>query len=128
MLFRSGCVNLTNVTIPPSVMNIEDEAFSDCPQLTIYGYGDSEAERYALANSIPFVTLSKADPILGDINVDGSINAQDALMALQHSVGLVRLESFDTADVDCNGQVNASDALLILQKSVGLIIDFPMAK
>lgn len=48
-------------------------------------------------------------------------------MALQHSVGLIRLESFDTADVDCSGQVDAADALLILQKSVGLIVDFPTA-
>lgn len=48
-------------------------------------------------------------------------------MALQHSVGVIRLEVFDAADVDGSGLVDAVDALLILQKSVGLIVDFPTA-
>lgn len=63
----------------------------------------------------------------GDINADDSINASDALMALQHSVHLIHLDGslFATADVDENNSVNASDALYILQYSVKLIDRFP---
>ena len=63
----------------------------------------------------------------GDINGDGSINANDALLALQHSVQLSILtgDGLDAADVDDNGKVDASDALLILQRSVQLIDRFP---
>lgn len=64
---------------------------------------------------------------LGDINVDDSINASDALMALQHSVHLIQLDEIlsTVADVDQTGTIDASDALYILQYSVHLIDSFP---
>lgn len=67
--------------------------------------------------------------VLGDINEDGSIDASDALLALQHSVKLTTLEDdrFTAADVNKNGTVDATDALLILQYSVKLITEFPQA-
>lgn len=63
---------------------------------------------------------------LGDINADGSVNASDALLALQHSVKLTTLEGdkFTAADVNVDDKVDAADALLILQKSVGLVDEF----
>lgn len=66
----------------------------------------------------------------GDINESGTIDASDALLALQHSVQLITLEgnAFVAANVDGNDSVNASDALLILQRSVKLIDSFPVEK
>ena len=77
-----------------------------------------------LAVSVPFAASAAS---MGDIDGDGNINASDALMALQSSVGLRELtaEEFDRADVDGVSGVNASDALLILQYSVNLIDGFP---
>ena len=76
--------------------------------------------------------LEKLKVTLGDINEDGSIDASDALMALQHSVKLITLEgtAFEAADVDDSNAVDATDALMILQVSVKLIKpeDFPAAK
>ena len=69
---------------------------------------------------------------LGDVNDDGSIDASDALMALQHSVNLITLDEtkYLAANVDGSDKVDASDALMILQCSVDLIKpeDFPAAK
>ena len=51
----------------------------------------------------------------GDINADGSIDASDALMALQHSVQLITLSTDDLiwADVSGDGAVDSVDALQI---------------
>lgn len=65
---------------------------------------------------------------VGDINADKAINASDALIALQHSVKLVKLtgDAFTAADVNVNGTVDATDALYILQYSVYLIDTLPV--
>ena len=61
-------------------------------------------------------------PFEGDINLDTILNAADALMILQHSVGLLSLDTQQeaVADMDGNEAINASDALLVLQTSVGI--------
>ena len=58
---------------------------------------------------------------LGDVNGDGEINSYDALMVLQHVVGLKTLTSvqFNAGDMNSDGTLNSFDALLILRKSVG---------
>jgi hypothetical protein len=51
------CINLMSVVIPRSVTQIDDEVFDDCPDITIYGYTDSEAQRYAEEKHIPFIEI-----------------------------------------------------------------------
>ncbi len=107
----------------------------------------AERERDALAQKYGDAVLDEVDNLevltaarakyeelnpavmLGDINGDGKIDASDALIALQHSVQLTKLEGdkFAAADVNRNGVVDASDALLILQYSVHLITEFAEA-
>ena len=60
--------------------------------------------------------------LLGDVDGDGDITANDALAILRQSVGL---ENFDEnklllADVDGDGDITANDALEVLRYSVGL--------
>ena len=91
----------------------------------------SEVQRKLVTNLAKLEAAEKALEIqYGDINGDGSIDASDALIALQHSVRLTTLEGnrFTTADVNQNGTVDASDALYILQYSVKLIDTLPVAK
>lgn len=57
----------------------------------------------------------------------GDVEAYDAALALQYSVGLITLDADQliAGDVNLDGQVNEVDASLILQKSVFLIDSFP---
>ena len=64
----------------------------------------------------------------GDINGNGEITADDALLALQMTVGKFQPteEQAKAANVDGEGEVTATDALLILQYAVGKIDKFPV--
>ena len=62
---------------------------------------------------------------LGDVDGDGEITANDALLALRASVGVAELTpgQFARADVDADGSITANDALEILRYSVGFNSD-----
>lgn len=51
------CTSLEKVVIPPSVKEIHEEAFRGCNKLTIYGYINTAAERYAKEYSVPFKSM-----------------------------------------------------------------------
>jgi hypothetical protein len=71
----------------------------------------------------------------GDVNDDGAIQAYDAALALQYSVGIDPIPLEDplpwenwrdsTANVDGLGGITANDAGMILQFSAGIISGFP---
>ncbi len=58
---------------------------------------------------------------LGDVDFDGSITANDALIILRASVDIDKLtpEQLILADVDFDGVITANDALAVLRYSVG---------
>ena len=83
----------------------------------VVGQGSS----YSLEN--PTASFSYYQPYtLGDVNDDTRILSNDALFALQMSVGLGTWTETQrlAADVNLDGKVLSNDALFILQKSVGL--------
>lgn len=54
----NNCANLKSITISELDVVIAKNAFYNChPDLTIYGYEDSTAHNYAIANNINFVSL-----------------------------------------------------------------------
>ena len=66
--------------------------------------------------------LGDGKPYPGDINFDSSVDAIDALLVLQYTVGYPN-SNIDSlrADVNGDGQINATDALRILQYAIGLV-------
>jgi uncharacterized protein (TIGR02145 family) len=72
----------------------------------------------------------------GDVDANGNVQAYDAALALQYSVGLDPLSDIDplpwenwrvtSANVDGQDAVSAYDASLMLQYTVGLIHSFPV--
>ncbi len=68
--------------------------------------------------------VAKLDFILGDVNGDNQITAEDARLALRLSAGLENFEelnvSVDVVDYNKDKQITAEDARRILRKSAGL--------
>ena len=69
------------------------------------------------------------DIVYGDVDANGTVEATDALWALQAYVGSRQLDdtAFKAADVNLDKEVNTSDALAILQYAVKLRDKLPIA-
>ncbi len=76
----------------------------------------------------PWNTEGATSPMFGDVSLNGKIQAYDAALILQYSVGIITLEpiQMQVADVSGNGEVMAYDASLILQYVIGMIPTFPV--
>lgn len=64
------------------------------------------------------------DSVLGDVDGNGTITAEDALAVLKHVVGVQSVSEEKYADVDKNGSITAEDALCILKYVVGILESF----
>ncbi len=75
-----------------------------------------EAAEQALA-----ALQAQPEPLPGDVNEDGVVDARDALLALKAAVGKESLSARQVklADLNTDGAVDARDALLILKIAVG---------
>ena len=58
---------------------------------------------------------------VGDVDMNGVINANDALAILRMSLGLLPPCELALADVDGNGEITANDALIVMRMALGLI-------
>lgn len=59
---------------------------------------------------------------LGDVNMDGRVNAIDAMLALRAGSSLIELNDTQTAlaDVDESGDLSSDDAIIILRYAIGM--------
>jgi len=77
----------------------------------------------------PWLTSGTANPLMGDVSLNGEILAYDASLVLLYVVDPITYPLNQTqqmvADVSGNGTVSAYDASLILQYVVGFINYFP---
>lgn len=90
-------------------------------QISIHAYTiDTEGNRNIATGKT--ITVRDADPLWGDVNYDGIVNAADALEVLKGACTLKSLtdEEKVAADVNFDSICNATDALLILKSAVGL--------
>lgn len=75
----------------------------------------------------PWLVNGSNNPIMGDVSLNGTVQAFDAAMVLQSNVSLITLNATQNvvADVTGNGSISAMDASYILQFVTGLINKFP---
>jgi len=98
------------------------------PQLGIdVSYGrnpDGSMTLQQLEISTP--NASNNNILLGDVDGNGEVQAFDASLTIQYSIGLINLAEWQktAGDVDGNSMVQAFDASLILQYVIGLINEF----
>jgi len=61
--------------------------------------------------------------IMGDVDSNGVVNANDALAILRYSLGILNASQIDLAAADVNGDgtVNATDALYVMRAALGII-------
>ena len=61
--------------------------------------------------------------LIGDVDGNGEVTANDALLAMRYALGLIQLapEQLARGDIDMNGEVSANDALWIMRRSLGLV-------
>ncbi len=157
-----GCNNLSSVNFPNSVKSIGGYAFFDCEKLLsvtvphtvdfideyafgyiterekvrgfkIYGYDNTEAERYAnyYKNWFEFVSLGevpteKPDVALGDVDLDGSITVADVSVIQRYLAQIVELSdaSLNVADTDKDGSITIADASRIQLFLAQIITEF----
>ena len=69
------------------------------------------------------VMITVTARLMGDIDANGTVNANDALLVLRAALGIITLtpEQRAAADMDASGTVTANDALMILRLTLGLI-------
>ena len=129
-----NCKNLKSVVVENSTVDYFDSAlfevgefsriFTDCPNVVLYGSRGSTTEKHAQRYRVSFSDKigNVAKSSFGDIDLDGSVSAGDALSALRESVGLEYLTDYQkrVADIDEDGTVTSADSLSILRYSVGL--------
>ncbi len=97
-------------------------------QTNTAGNGTSVRELVTTSvNFTPFSTTGATAPLMGDVSLNGAVQAFDASLVLQHVVGSATLNSTQlmVGDVSFAAGVTAYDASLILQYVVGLIRNFP---
>lgn len=85
----------------------------------------------ALVLALMFVVALCAAPAsatleYGDVNRDGTIDVNDAVMVMRYVLGLRELSDLERllADVNGDGQINVQDVSLLMRRSLGLIGDF----
>ena len=83
-----------------------------------------------MVNYSPFITTGTANPIPGDVSLNGLVQAYDASLVLQHTVGNITLAGAQlvAADVSGDGTIGAMDASLILMYVAGTNSTFPTLK
>lgn len=59
--------------------------------------------------------------LIGDVNLDGVVDATDGLLIMRHSMAILTLtgQALANGDVNGDGFVNATDALLVMRIVVG---------
>ncbi len=119
----NGCTNLKDVTISNSVNDIGNGAFENCSEnLIMKVHQNSYAHQYVTENGIKFEYIT----MIGDVNADGLIDAQDAVMILKHVAHNITLTEKEllAADTNKDGDVSAQDAVQILKYVAHNITEF----
>lgn len=88
------------------------------------GTGDAVTDRVDYSD---FTTGGFTNPLMGDVSLNGHIQAYDASLILQHAASVITLSDLQQLVADVSGEagITAYDASLVLQYVSGIISSFP---
>lgn len=92
---------IKEITIYKNIVTIADNAFANCDGLIVYGYLDSEAEKYAEREGFTFIYLDIITP--GDTDGDGQITLSDYSSVKNMLSGDEAFTNLQTVSADLNG-------------------------
>ena len=72
------------------------------------------------ASFFQIVNMASAQPIAGDANSDGAVNAIDVQTVINNALGI---DTGGHCDIDCSEDVNAVDVQLVINAALGISID-----
>lgn len=133
--YRLVCVSMSNTELygtKGALVNVTLQANGNVgtgiksAQITEQVFTDKDRNPVTFNNLMFFITVKNSSTILkGDVNGDGVITAQDALLILQMIPTKMSSTADDIiyqiADVNGDGNVSAQDASLILQHLTGKV-------
>ena len=135
-----GCQFLLKVAVPDKVENIASNIFtSESKKCEIYCHRKAVIKEYADKNMLSVVIVDDEKEVekemqeawekeqikVGDVDNNGKIDVNDALIVLKISASLITPteEQNKAADASGDGKVDSGDALLILKYAAGLITE-----
>ena len=137
MIENAATVDEAIEAIPTPVTLASEEAIL-LAEDTLASFVDSFGEEKANLHITKIPDLKEARRLLdelknpavvyGDVNDDGKVTVDDALVVLQGAVGKLDLNDAQklAGDVDGEAGISVSDALVVLQKAVGKIESLPI--
>ena len=137
MIENAATVNEAIEAIPTPITLDSEEAIM-LAEDTLASFVDSFGEEKANLHITKIPDLTEAHRLLdelknpavvyGDVNDDGKVTVDDALVVLQGAVGKLDLNDAQklAGDVDGEAGISVSDALVVLQKAVGKIESLPI--
>lgn len=124
------CWKLNSITLPTSIDSIKENCFTNCYALKTIKYNGSKISWNRISIGTGNDQMDKAsvqfiydtDFVLGDVDNNDQINAEDALCILKYSVKLTDMTDKELLSSDVNEDyiINAEDALQILKHAAGL--------
>ncbi len=124
-------LSLWNIDVDETAHTAESvTAVNDAKNKAVILLNDTtaEAEEITQATATLQQALDMLQPkiLLGDVNQNGTVTAEDALLALQIATNKIQPDALQNlaADVDKNDDVTANDALIILQFATKKISSF----
>ncbi len=110
-----NCSKLKEMSVPPSVTQVHDTAFTGAGGFSVWCKDNSYVEQYCASNGIDFY-------VIGDSDLDGTVNIRDAT-AIQKASAKILTMSFSAClrgDADFSGEINIRDATVIQKYIAGV--------
>jgi len=113
--------NMTAKTHEASATSAQSESLADGNWYFHIRAIDDQYNRSGTIHLGPFIIVSSAEPVKGDLNGDNNVNLSDAILGLQVCIGLNPEGINLKGDVNSDGKIGLEEVIYILRKISGIL-------